>query len=271
MYIYSFTFRHSANTHFLFPVITEWLHDWIQSPWGGEGNGEVESLTWATNTWPWSSGRCALWAPLGWRTSRRPHPVKHKRPVIMTRTQHHGNVCSVFRNNVYTDIKRENEQRLCGGARDGGKTKMMFDKIKQKSQMDHQRDVSAFELQRLTVLLHKSVECYSSSPTHDSTFLFYFLSHIVQHFLSHSECNDFRPHPAWGTVPADQCGGTAGGFPRCDGPCPLEPCAPAQKAAAHQEWSFSGQIYWMPSSLAACHPATLSASLGRPATDKTLH
>ncbi len=171
VYIYSCTFRHSANTHFLFPVITEWLHDWIQSPWGGGGDGEVESLTWATNTWPWSSGRCALWAPLGWRTSRRPHPVKHKRPVIMTRTQHHGNICSVFRNNVYTDIKREDEQRLCGGARDGGKTKMMFDKIKQKSQMDHQRDVSAFELQRLTVL-HKSVECYSSSPTHTTLLSF---------------------------------------------------------------------------------------------------
>lgn len=90
----------------------------------------------------------------------------------MTTTQHHGNICSVFKNNVYTDIKREDEQRQCGGARDGGKTKMMFDKIKQNSQMDHQRDVSAFELQRLTALLHKSVECYSSSPTHTTLLSF---------------------------------------------------------------------------------------------------
>lgn len=50
-----------------------------------------------------------------------------------TKNRHHdyGNVCSVIANNVYTDIKREDEQRRGGGAKDGGKTKKMFDKIKQ--------------------------------------------------------------------------------------------------------------------------------------------
>lgn len=134
----------------------------------------AERLTWETNTWPWSSGRCALWAPLGWHTSRRPHPVKHKEPSSWL-SQRHGNVCSVIRNNVYTDIKRENEQRRCGGTRDGGKTKKMFDKIKQNHswiirEMSLLLNFSVWQLSYIKVLsvthrlLHRRLLSFSHSP-----------------------------------------------------------------------------------------------------------
>lgn len=188
-------------------------------------------------------------------------------------SQRHGNVCTVIRNNVYTDMTREDERQRCGGEREEERQRTCHvRKFKQHHRCIIREKTSPLLNFSLTALLHKnSWMPLIVSYVLNIPFFIRLYSLAVTLFCS---CVNFlvcelRPRPVRGKGPVDQRGGSAGGSRRCDGPCPRQPCAPARRAAARQEWSSSGQIYWRPSCPAVCHPETQTVSLSHPATDKT--